>query len=180
MCTHYKAIAACLMIGVCFGCKSEVSSESAAQAPQVLVAEVTQQDVPIYAEWVGSTDGTVNASIRAQVTGYLLKRNYVEGAFVKKGDVLFEIDPRKFQAAVDQAKGQLEQARAQLLKTELEVKRDTPLAKSGAVSQKELDDSIQDHAAGESERCCLSVYYSAAGTISTERIGGAGRNRTAA
>lgn len=138
------------MMAFCFGCKGEVSSTTAAQAePEVLVTEVTQQDVPIYSEWVGSTDGAVNASIRAQVTGYLLKRNYVEGAFVKKGHVLFEIDQRKFQAAVDQAKGELEQARARLLKTELDVKRDTPLAESGAVSQKELDDSIQDHAAAK-------------------------------
>lgn len=146
---HYRGIAACLMIAICFGCKPEVSSTSAAPAPEVLVIEVTQQDVPIYSEWVGSTDGTVNASIRAQVTGYLLKRNYVEGAFVKRGSVLFEIDPRKFQAAVNQARGELEKARAQLLKAELDVKRDTPLAKSGAVSQKELDDSIQDHAAAK-------------------------------
>jgi membrane fusion protein (multidrug efflux system) len=120
-------------------------------APEVVITAVMQQDVPIYAEWVGSTDGTVNASIRAQVAGYLLKRSYVEGAVVKQGAVLFEIDPRKFQAAVDQAKGQAEQARAQLVKTELNVKRDTPLAKSGAVSQKELDDSIQDHASARAK-----------------------------
>ena len=146
-----STFASCLVIALCFGCKGEVSSSTGAaqSAPEVVVTEVTQHDVPIYSEWVGSTDGTVNASIRAQVTGYLLKRNYVEGAFVKKGDVLFEIDPRKFQAAVEQARGQLEQARAQLLKAELDVKRDTPLAKSGAVSQKELDDSIQDHAAAK-------------------------------
>jgi multidrug efflux pump subunit AcrA (membrane-fusion protein) len=131
-----STVAACLMIALCFGCKAEVPSTSAAQAaPEVLVTEVVQQDVPIYSEWVGSTDGTVNASIRAQVTGYLLKRNYVEGAFVKKWHLLFEIDPRKFQTAVNQARGELEKARAQLLKAELDVKRDTPLAKSGAVSQ---------------------------------------------
>jgi membrane fusion protein (multidrug efflux system) len=147
--TYCKAVAACLTSAVWAGCNAEVSSTTAPPAPEVLVAEVAERDVPIYSEWVGSTDGAVNASIRAQVTGYLRKRNYVEGAFVKKGDVLFEIDPRKFHAAVDQAKGQLEQARAQLLKAELHVKRDTPLAKSGAVSQKELDDSIQDHAAAK-------------------------------
>jgi membrane fusion protein (multidrug efflux system) len=145
-----SALAACLTIALCFGCKAEVSSSTnTTEAPEVLVTDVTQQDVPIYSEWVGSTDGTVNASIRAQVTGYLLKRNYVEGAFVKRGHVLFEIDPRKFQAAVNKARGELEQARARLLKAELDVKRDTPLAKSGAVSQKELDDSIQDHAAAK-------------------------------
>jgi membrane fusion protein (multidrug efflux system) len=134
-----------LAMVVMVGCQGEATPTPV--APEVAVATVMQQDVPIYTEWVGSTDGTVNASIRAQVAGYLVRRNYVEGAVVKQGSVLFEIDPRKFQAAVDQAKGQAEQARAQLLKTELNVKRDTPLAKSGAVSQKELDDSIQDHAA---------------------------------
>ena len=147
MYTHYKSIAACLIVAASLGCKSEASSSSAAQAvPEMQVTEVTQQDVPVYSEWVGSTDGTVNASIRAQVTGYLMKRNYGEGAFVRQGFVLFELDPRKFQAAVNQARGQLAQARAQMVKTGLNVKRDTPLAKTGAISQKELDDSIQDHA----------------------------------
>lgn len=141
----FGLLAMMLMIG----CRGEANSTSAHVAPAVGVVQVVQRDVPIYTEWVASTEGTVNASIRAQVTGYLLKRNYVEGAVVKQGTVLFEIDPRKFQAAVDQAKGELGKARAQLLKTELNVKRDTPLAKSGAISQKELDDSIQDHAAAK-------------------------------
>ena len=103
----------------------------------------------MYSEWVGSTDGMVNAVIKAQVNGYLMKRSYVEGAFVKKGQVLFEIDPRKFQAALDQAKGEWEKARAQFVKTELDVKRDTPLAEGGAISQKELDDSIQANLAAK-------------------------------
>lgn len=138
-----------LGIALLAGCRPDASSSAVAPVPEVVVAEVIQRDVPIYAEWVGSTDGTVNAVIKAQVSGYLLKRNYVEGAYVEKGYVLFEMDPRKFQAAVDQAKGQWEQARAQLVKTELNVKRDRPLAKSGAVSQKELDDSLQDYAAAK-------------------------------
>ena len=113
------------------------------------MADVVQKDVPIYSEWVGSTDGMVNAVIKAQVNGYLMKQNYVEGAFVKKGQVLFEIDPRKFRAALDQAKGEWEKARAQFVKTELDVKRDTPLAEGGAISQKELDDSIQANLAAK-------------------------------
>ena len=107
------------------------------------MADVVQKDVPIYSEVVGTIDGMVNAVIKAQVNGYLMKQNYDEGAFVKKGHVLFEIDPRKFRAALDQAKGEWEKAKAQLVKTELDVKRDTPLAQGGAISQKELDDSIQ-------------------------------------
>jgi membrane fusion protein (multidrug efflux system) len=117
--------------------------------PQVEVVEAIQQDVPIHSEWVGTTDGSVNAVIRAQVTGYLLKRPYTEGSFVKKGTVLFELDPSKFQASLDQANGELAKAKAQLLKTKQDVERDTPLAKQGAVSQKELDDSIQAYEASK-------------------------------
>ncbi|HKE61142.1 MAG TPA: efflux RND transporter periplasmic adaptor subunit, partial [Nitrospira sp.] len=108
---------------------------------------VIQKDVPIQREWVGTTDGSNNALIRAQVSGYLMKRPYTEGAFVKKGDLLFELDPRKFQTALDQALGDLTKAQAQFTKTKQDVERDTPLAKGGAISQKELDDSIQAHAA---------------------------------
>jgi len=130
-------------------CKQEAPSTAAPSAPEVEVVDVVQKDVPIYSESVGSTDGMVNAVIKAQVNGYLMKRSYVEGAFVKKGQVLFEIDPRKFQAALDQAKGEWEKARAQFVKTDLDVKRDTPLAEGGAISRKELDDSIQANRAAK-------------------------------
>jgi membrane fusion protein (multidrug efflux system) len=125
------------------GCKQEASSTPAQLTPEVEVVDVVVKDVPVYSEWVGSTDGMVNAVIKAQVNGYLMKQDYDEGEFVKKGHVLFEIDPRKFQAALNQAKGEWEKTRAQFVKTELDVKRDTPLAAGGAISQKELDDSIQ-------------------------------------
>ncbi len=82
--------------------------------PDVEVAQVQKEDVPIYAEWIGTLDGLVNADVRAQVTGYLLKQGYQEGAFVKQGQLLFQIDPRPFQAALDQAQGQLAQAKAAL------------------------------------------------------------------
>lgn len=107
------------------------------------VATVTQADVPIIHEWIGVLDGLVNAQIRAQVTGYLLTQNYREGDPIKKGDLLFEIDPRPFQAASDQAKGLLAQAEARLGKTELDVKRYAPLVKDKAISQEEYDDAVQ-------------------------------------
>jgi len=81
---------------------------------EVEVAPVEQKDVPIYSEWIGTTDGMVNADIKAQVTGYLLKQDYKEGSFVKKGQLLFEIDPRPFQAALDQANGQVAQCQGLL------------------------------------------------------------------
>src|SRR5579871_6735076 len=114
--------------------------------PDVEVAEAQKEDVPIYAEWIGTLDGLVNADVRAQVTGYLLKQGYQEGAFVKQGQLLFQIDPRSFQAALDQAEGQLAQANAQLAnakavqgRTDLDVKRYTPLAKEQAATQQDLD-----------------------------------------
>lgn len=111
--------------------------------PVVEVTTVTQSDVPIYHEWLGSLDGLVNAQIRAQVTGYLTTQNYREGDPIKKGDMLFEIDPRPFQATLDQAKGVLAQAEARLGKTELDVKRYAPLVKDNAISQEEYDDAVQ-------------------------------------
>src|SRR5271166_5405818 len=100
----------------------------------VEVVQVEQKDVPIYGEWIGTLDGLTNADVRAQVTGYLLHQGYQEGAFVKKGQLLFEIDPRPFQATLDQAEGQLAQAKALLAnaqavqgRTQLDVERYTPL-----------------------------------------------------
>jgi membrane fusion protein (multidrug efflux system) len=110
---------------------------------KALVLTVTPRDVPIYQQWIGTLDGYPNAQIRAQVTGYLLKQDYVEGGPVKKGDLLFEIDPRPFQAALDQALARQQQDEAMVGKTELDVNRYTPLAKEQAVSQQELDDAVQ-------------------------------------
>ena len=124
------------------GLGQEVLAQTAS-APEVEVVTVTHKDVPVYSEWVGTTEGLVNAKIRAQVTGYLSSQVYKEGASVKKGDLLFEIDPRTFQAALDQAKAQLTMAKAKLGKTELDVKRYRPLAKESAISQQELDDAVQ-------------------------------------
>jgi membrane fusion protein (multidrug efflux system) len=104
---------------------------------------VSQADVPIYHDWIGVLEGFVNAHIRAQVSGYLVSQNYKEGDPIKKGDLLFQIDPRPFQAALDQAKGQLSQAQAKFGKTQLDVKRYAPLVKDKAVSQEEYDDAVQ-------------------------------------
>jgi membrane fusion protein (multidrug efflux system) len=102
-----------------------------------------QQDVPVYSDWVATLDGYVNAEIRPQVSGYIVKQNYTEGSHVRKGQVLFEIDPRPFQAALDRAKGDLAQAQAQLGKSTLDVKRDTPLAEARAIAQSQLDNELQ-------------------------------------
>ncbi len=119
--TKQMLVAACTLL--CFtGCKAKRGAASP-PPPTVEVAAVTQADVPIYHEWIGVLDGLVNAQIRAQVAGYLLTQNYREGDPIRKGDMLFEIDPRPFQAALDQAKGLLAQAEARLGKTELDVKR---------------------------------------------------------
>jgi RND family efflux transporter MFP subunit len=122
--------------------------------PEVQVVQVQQQDVPIIHEWIGTLDGLVNADVRAQVTGYLLIQGYQEGSFVKKGQLLFQVDPRPFKAALDQAEGQLAQAKAQLSnaeavqgRTELDVKRYTPLAKEQAASQQDLDNAVQNNLA---------------------------------
>lgn len=111
--------------------------------PEVQVMTAVQQDVPVHSEWIGTTDGAINAQIRARVQGYLQERNYREGTVVKTGDLLFSIDPRPYQAALDQAKGDLGRAEAALGKTKLDVSRYTPLAKEGAISQQELDNAIQ-------------------------------------
>ena len=118
-------------------------------APDVKVAVVEQRDVPIISEWVATLDGYVNAQIQPQVTGYIIQQNYKEGAPVRKGAVLFEIDPRPFQAVLDQAKAQLAQAQAQLGKTKLDVDRDTPLAKERAIAQSQLDNDIQANLAAD-------------------------------
>jgi len=139
----------CLCLFTLPGCRQNAESNSPDTAPNVRVVAVVQRDVPIYSEWVGTLDGNVNAQIRAQVTGYLLSRNYDEGAYVKKGTLLFQLDPSKFKAELDQAKGELGKAQAHMVKTRLDVQRDIPLAKQGAVSQKELQDSVQSHSAAK-------------------------------
>jgi RND family efflux transporter MFP subunit len=146
--------------------------------PEVEVAQVQQEDTPIYAEWIGTLDGLVNADVRAQVTGYLMKQDYQEGAYVQQGQLLFQIDPRPFQAALDQAQGQLAQAKATLAnavavqhRTELDVERYTPLAEQQAASQQDLDNSVQNNLAAiatvETAKAQIKTYDA---TVETAKI----------
>ena len=142
-----------LIIGAVHPYKHALGSQTVA-LPDVQVLQVQQEDVPIYGEWIGTLDGLVNADVRAQVTGYLLKQGYEEGRFVKQGQLLFQIDPRPFQAALDQAQGQLAQAKAMLAnaqavqrRTELDVERYAPLVKEQAASQQDLDNAVQNNLA---------------------------------
>jgi membrane fusion protein (multidrug efflux system) len=132
----------CLLLVSVEGCSS---SKAAPDPPPTIVqvATVVQQDTPIYSEWVAVLDGYVNAQIQPHVSGYIIKQNYKEGSVVRKGDILFEIDPRPFQAALDQARAQMAQAEAQLGKASLDVQRDTPLAQARAIAQSQLDTEIQ-------------------------------------
>ncbi len=156
--------------------RSGAKASVQAPPPIVEVATVEQRDVPVYGEWIGTLTGQVNADVKAQVTGYLLTRNYKEGSYVRKGQLLFEIDPRPFQAALDQAKGQLAQAQAQLvqdeaqlataeanqLKSQLDVEKYGPLAKADAVSKQDFDNADQTNLANKAQvqaaescdRCC--------------------------
>jgi len=124
-------------------CTKTTNAAAANQPLTVEFATVMQQDTPIYSAWIAVLDGYVNAQIQPHVTGYITRQNYREGSLVRKGEVLFEIDPRPFQAALDQAKAQLAQAEAQLGKAKLDVERDTPLAQARAIAQSQLDTEIQ-------------------------------------
>lgn len=116
------------------GCGEKKAQSAPPPPPTVLVAPVVQRDVPIFDQWLGTLDGFVNAEIRAQVTGYLLRQVYTEGGSVKKGDVLFEIDPRTFQATYDQVKANYD-------RTQLDIERTSRLSKENAVAQQELDNA---------------------------------------
>jgi RND family efflux transporter MFP subunit len=124
------------------GCEKQATPPNT-PPPEVEVTPVLQKDVPIIREWVANVDGFVNAQIEPQVTGYLLKQTYREGSFVKKGQVLFEIDPQPMQASLEQAQGQLAQAKAQEVKARQDVDRDQPLAQAKAIAQSQLDGDIQ-------------------------------------
>ncbi len=163
-----RVLAAAVLVGAALvgtvGCTSKTSAASAPPPQDVEVAVVQQKDIPIEREWIGTLDGMVNAAVKAQVVGNLLTQNYTEGSFVRKGQLLFEIDPRPLQAAADQAEGQLAQAKAQLLqaqsgllqaraqltsaeanqhKAQLDEDRYIPLAQQQAITQQDLDNARQ-------------------------------------
>jgi RND family efflux transporter MFP subunit len=144
-CRGFPALLVTAVLTVVFflaGCGGRAAAPPGAP-PEVRVVTVAQRDVPIVSEWVATLDGYVNAQIQPQVTGYIVKQTYKEGSTVHNGDVLFEIDPRPFKALLDQAKAQLAEAQAQMGKTQLDVDRDTPLAKERAIAQSQLDNDIQ-------------------------------------
>jgi len=153
------------ILGVTVSRSAAKPSTQTPSLPVVEVALVEQKDVPINGEWIGTLTGQVNADVKGQVTGYLLTRNYKEGSFVRKGQILFEIDHRPFQAALDQARGQLAQAQAQLsqdeaqlstaeanqLKSQLNVEKYEPLAKVDAVSKQDFDNATQTDLANRAQ-----------------------------
>jgi RND family efflux transporter MFP subunit len=173
--TH-RLIVSILLIGaaliVTTNCSRQTSAATVNTPPDVEIIAVQQKDVPVYNEWIGTLDGLVNADIKAQVSGYLLDQAYQEGTFVKHGQLLFQIDPRPFQAALDQAQaqlaqaqGQLEQAHAQLTqaeaqvtvseanqhRTQLDVDRYTPLAQQQAITTQDLDNATQNNLAAKAQ-----------------------------
>src|SRR5580693_4314664 len=154
------------------GCGRISAGAAEPTPPEVEVVALEQKDIPIYREWIGTLDGLMNAAIRSQVTGYLLTQNYSEGSFVRKGQLLFTIDPRPLQAAVDQARGQLAQANGQLAqaqaqfqqseaqlasaeanqrKAQFDENRYTPLAKENAVTQQDLDNAVQNNISAKAQ-----------------------------
>src|SRR5436190_11685477 len=176
-----NAAGICLMVAtllVSAGCSQTTSATKAPPPPDVEVVQVQQKDVPIYGEWIGTLDGMVNADVKDQVTGYLLSQAYKEGSFVKEGQVLFEIDPRPFQAALGQAEGQLAQAKAQLSNAEavqgraqLDVDRYTPLVKEQAASQQDLDNAIQNNLAAKATVATAKAQIQAAeAAVQTARL----------
>jgi len=138
---HISTIAA-LAVSLCAGCRTN-AAPAPPPPPQVSVLTVTPERVALTSEWIATLDGYVNAQIRPQVSGYLVKRDYQEGAVVRKGQVLFEIDARPLEAAAAQARAQLAEARAQLGKTERDLARDRPLAEQRAIAQSQLDNDTQ-------------------------------------
>jgi RND family efflux transporter MFP subunit len=165
-------LCSCGILVVTASCSRTSGASAAAPPLEVQVVEVQHRDVPLYKEWIGTLDGFVNADIKAEVSGYLTRQAYTEGTFVKQGQLLFQIDPRPFQAALDQAKGrvaqsegQLEQARAQLVQAEaqvavaeanqrrvqLDVDRYTPLAQAQAITQQDMDNAVQNNVAAKAQ-----------------------------
>ncbi len=116
---------------------------TAPAAPEVVVTEVIQKDVPLYSEWVGTTVGFVNADIYPKISGYLLKQDYKDGDAVRAGQLLFEIDPREYKAALDQALGNLAQAAAQLKQNQLNLARYTVLYQQAVISRQDFDNQNQ-------------------------------------
>jgi membrane fusion protein (multidrug efflux system) len=163
-----SAMAGVLILGglLLSGCGKNVNASISKQPPamKVTVVKAEQSDVPLTGEWVGTLDGYVNAQIQPQANGYLVSQNYREGSQVEKGQVLFEIDPRPFEAALEQSQGSLGQAQAQLALAEINVNRDTPLAAQRAIAKSQLDNDTQQKAQAE------AVVQSAEAAVATANL----------
>jgi len=138
-----------IVLAVAAGCHGKEAPPPPPPPPAVVVTPVVQRDVPVFQQWIGTTQGNVNAEIRPQAEGYLLRRVYTEGSFVKRGDLMFEIDPRQTQAQLQQAQADLAQAQAQFSKAQQDVNRFRPLAAQKAISQQELDNALSSAAAAK-------------------------------
>ena len=136
-------IASAMWPGLLTGC-NRTQQPTTSPVISVQVVRAVQQDVPVYGDWVATLDGYVNAQIQPEVSGYLVKQLYLEGSYVQKDQVLFQIDPQTFQATLDQAKAQLAQAHAHLALAEINVRRDTPLVEQRAIAQSQLDSETAD------------------------------------
>jgi membrane fusion protein (multidrug efflux system) len=136
---------AALPVVIAFSSCQKPASTVSSGPPEVLVTEVVQKEVPLIRQWVGTLNGSENADVRARTIGYLQQRAYQEGGYVKQGDLLFEIDPRPFVAALDQAKSQLQEAQATLLGVELDAKRAKELFQGKVISEQEYTNKTQDY-----------------------------------
>lgn len=145
---HLKVLI--VVMAICAGCATK-AEKPAPPPPGVTVTPVVQKDVPIHQEWVGTMVGNTDADIRPKVEGFLLTRLYTEGSYVQKGQAMFQLDPRQAQAAVEQAQGKLERARAVLAQAQIDVRRYTPLVAQKAVSEAELDKALSSEKAATAQ-----------------------------
>ncbi|HEV3273163.1 MAG TPA: efflux RND transporter periplasmic adaptor subunit [Candidatus Methylacidiphilales bacterium] len=141
--SHIKSFAGILISAlILVGCGKK-EEPAAPTPPVVLVTTAEKADIPIFSEAIATLEGSTNSQIHAQISGYLLKKNYNEGSQVKEGDLLFEIDPKPFQANLDKANATLQNSQSQLTRTQQDLARYASLVKSGAVSQQEYQNEVQ-------------------------------------
>jgi membrane fusion protein (multidrug efflux system) len=145
----FNSVALITIVIILAGCSKSGTKDITSGPPEVLVTEALQKDVPIVKEWIGSLDGSVDADVRARVSGYVISQNYKEGTVVKEGDLLFQIDPSVYEAAVEQAKASLAQAEANQLQTEQTEQRETQLFEQKAESAQARDNAVQNNTAAK-------------------------------